>query len=193
MSQRPNVLFIMADQMRRDAMGCYGNPIVQTPNLDALSRRGVRFEHMYAAYPVCAPNRASIITGQHPHSNGVTGLSHRHKRLMLSPFKTTLPEVLDECGYHTAIEGKWHVAPYLPTGWYGYSERLSGILPKDFWIRSPDQALAFIEENRESAFYLELAPRALEALASAPAATRLTDADLAASLDQKSNQVDAAK
>ncbi len=110
----------------------------------------------FVAAPSCSPSRASIITGQHPHTSGVTGLSHRHKRLMLSPFKTTLPEVLDECGYHTAIEGKWHVAPYLPTGWYGYAERLSGMLPKDFWIRSSDAALAFIEENRSQAFYLEL-------------------------------------
>jgi N-sulfoglucosamine sulfohydrolase len=75
---------------------------------------------------------------------------------MLSPFKTTLPEVLGGCGYHTAIEGKWHVAPYLPTSWYGYAERLSGILPEDFWIRSSDAALAFVEENRSNAFYLEL-------------------------------------
>jgi N-sulfoglucosamine sulfohydrolase len=75
---------------------------------------------------------------------------------MLSPFRSTLPEILAERGYHTAIEGKWHVAPYFPTRWYGYQERLSGMLPKDFLIRSPEKALKFIEENRDQAFYLEL-------------------------------------
>jgi arylsulfatase A-like enzyme len=79
-SQRPNILFIMADQMRRDALGCYGNPVVQTPNLDALARRGVRFEQMYAAYPVCAPNRASIITGRYPTVHRLRANGMRWKR-----------------------------------------------------------------------------------------------------------------
>ena len=61
----PNILLLMCDQLRKDALGCYGNSVVQTPNIDALAAEGVRFERMYAAYPVCAPNRASIITGRY--------------------------------------------------------------------------------------------------------------------------------
>ncbi len=152
----PNIVLLIADDLGWRDLGCYGGRQIRTPNLDGLAAEGVRFHNAFVAAPSCSPSRASIITGQHPHSNGVTGLSHRHKRLMLSPFKTTLAEVLDHSGYHTAIEGKWHVAPYFPTGWYGYAERLSGILPKDFWIRSSDQAVTFIEENRSNAFYLEL-------------------------------------
>ena len=121
-----------------------------------MAAEGVRFASAFVAAPSCSPSRASIITGEHPHTNGVTGLAHRHKRLMLSPFHRTLPKILSEAGYNTAIEGKWHVAPYLPTGWYGYRERLSGILGRDFWIRSSDKAIRFIEENRDNAFYLEL-------------------------------------
>ena len=152
----PNIVLLVADDLGWRDLGCYGDRQISTPNIDGLAAEGVRFTNAFVAAPSCSPSRASILTGQHPHTSGVTGLTHRHKRLMLSPFKTTLAEVLDGSGYHTAIEGKWHVAPYLPTGWYGYAERLSGILPKDFWIRSSDEAVAFIEENRSNAFYLEL-------------------------------------
>jgi arylsulfatase A-like enzyme len=152
----PNIVLLVADDLGWRDLGCYGDRQISTPNIDGLAAEGVRFNNAFVAAPSCSPSRASIITGQHPHTSGVTGLSHRRKRLMLSPFKTTLPEVLDQSGYHTAIEGKWHVAPFLPTAWYGYAERLSGILPKDFWIRSSGEAIAFIEENRSNAFYLEL-------------------------------------
>jgi arylsulfatase A-like enzyme len=154
--ERPNIVLLVADDLGWKDLGCYGDEQISTPHIDGLAAEGVRFSNAFVAAPSCSPSRASIITGQHPHSNGVTGLSHRHKRLMLSPFKTTLADVLAQSGYNTAFEGKWHVAPYLPTGWYGYAERLSGILPKDFWIRSSDEAIAFIEENRSNAFYLEL-------------------------------------
>ena len=154
--ERPNIVLLVADDLGWKDLGCYGDEQISTPHIDGLATEGVRFSNAFVAAPSCSPSRASIITGQHPHSNGVTGLTHRHKRQMLSPFKTTLADVLDQSGYNTAFEGKWHVAPYLPTGWYGYAERLSGILPKDFWIRSSNQAIAFIEENRSNAFYLEL-------------------------------------
>jgi arylsulfatase A-like enzyme len=152
----PNIVLLIADDLGWKDLGCYGDRQISTPHIDGLAAEGVRFSNAFVAAPSCSPSRASIITGQHPHSNGVTGLSHRHKRLMLSPFKTTLAEVLGRSGYNTAFEGKWHVAPYLPTSWYGYAERLSGIMPKDFWIRSSDEAIAFIEENRSNAFYLEI-------------------------------------
>jgi len=152
----PNIVLLVADDLGWRDLGCYGDRQVHTPNIDGLAAEGVRFSNAFVAAPSCSPSRASLVTGQHPHTHGVTGLSHRHPRLMLSPFKTTLPEVLERSGYQTAIEGKWHVAPYLPTGWYGYAERLSGILPRDLWIRSSDEAIAFIEANRSNAFYLEL-------------------------------------
>ncbi len=154
--ESPNIVLLVADDLGWKDLGCYGDEQISTPHIDGLAAEGVRFSNAFVAAPSCSPSRASIITGQHPHTNGVTGLAHRHKRLMLSPFKTTLADVLDQSGYNTAFEGKWHVAPYLPTGWYGYAERLSGILPKDFWIRSSDEATAFIEENRSNAFYLEI-------------------------------------
>jgi len=152
----PNIVLFVADDLGWKDLGCYGDAQAITPNIDRLAGEGVRFTNAFVAASSCSPSRTSIITGQYPHTNGVTGLTHVRKRLMLSPFATTLPEVLSENGYNTAIEGKWHVAPYFPTGWYGYRNRLSGMLPKDFWIKSSDKALRFIEENKNNAFYLEL-------------------------------------
>jgi len=153
---RPNIVLFVADDLGWRDLGCYGDLQVRTPYLDALAAGGVRFSHAFVAASSCSPSRASVVTGQYPHTNGVTGLTHIRKRLMLSPFRITLAEVLRDAGYNTALEGKWHVAPYFPASWYGYEERLSGMLPGDFWIRSPDRALEFIEENRSNAFYLEL-------------------------------------
>jgi arylsulfatase A-like enzyme len=155
-AHRPNIILIVADDLGWNDLGCYGNRHINAPNIDVLASGGVRFTNAFVVASSCSPSRSSIITGQYPHNNGVTGLTHIRKRLMLSPFTTTLPEVLAEHGYQTAIEGKWHVAPYLPTDWYGYHERLSGVLPKDFWIRKSDNALRFLEENRSRPFYLEL-------------------------------------
>ncbi len=153
---QPNIVLIVADDLGWNDIGCYGNHQIRTPNIDRLAQEGVRFTNAFVTASSCSPSRASIITGQYPHTNGVTGLTHAHKRKMLSPFRSTLADALSTCGYCTALEGKWHVAPYLPTGWYGYRERLSGIMPSGFWIRASDKARRFIAENARNAFYLEL-------------------------------------
>ncbi|TVR57315.1 MAG: hypothetical protein EA426_12430 [Spirochaetaceae bacterium] len=68
---RPHVLFITCDQLRADTLGCYGNTVCRTPNIDALSASGTRFTECHTAYPVCAPNRAALATGRYPSLNGV--------------------------------------------------------------------------------------------------------------------------
>jgi arylsulfatase A-like enzyme len=103
---RPNILLLMCDQLRKDALGCYGNPVVRTPHVDALAEGGVRFEHMYAAYPVCAPNRASIITGRYPSVHRLRTNGQR-----LPEGEVTLMEVLRDAGYATYGAGKMHFGP----------------------------------------------------------------------------------
>jgi arylsulfatase A-like enzyme len=105
-TRRLNILLIMCDQLRLDALGCYGNTVVETPNIDALAREGVRFDNMFAAYPVCAPNRASIVTGRYP---SVHRLRTNGQRLPLS--ELTLMEILRREGYATYGAGKMHFGP----------------------------------------------------------------------------------
>ena len=106
MGHLPNILFIMTDQNRKDALGCYGNSVIRTPNIDDLAARGVRFERMFAAYPVCAPNRASIITGRYPSVHRL-----RSNGMRLPASETTLMQMLHAEGYATAGFGKMHFGP----------------------------------------------------------------------------------
>ncbi len=69
MADQPNIVLFMTDQLRRDALGCYGNEICKTPNLDAMAEQGVCFENAFTVSPVCSPSRASSMTGLYPHNN----------------------------------------------------------------------------------------------------------------------------
>ncbi|NIU08655.1 MAG: sulfatase-like hydrolase/transferase, partial [Phycisphaerae bacterium] len=66
-----NIVFIFADQHRHDAFGCAGNPLIETPNIDRLAGRGVRFTNAWCQSPICQPSRAALITGRYPHEVGV--------------------------------------------------------------------------------------------------------------------------
>ncbi|MHC4443545.1 MAG: sulfatase family protein [Planctomycetota bacterium] len=102
--RRPNVIILMTDQMRAQAMGCAGNQQVYTPNLDRLADEGVYLSNMIANNPVCCPARATIMTGMYPHRHGmiVNDLRFRERN-------RTLAEMLVDEGYATAFVGKWHL------------------------------------------------------------------------------------
>lgn len=100
----PNVVFVFADQWRSDAVGFAGNADVITPNLDRLAEESILFENAIAVTPVCAPWRASFLTGQYPLTNG---LFYNDKPL--SPQANTLGKVFKEAGYATGYIGKWHL------------------------------------------------------------------------------------
>ena len=104
MGERPNVLWLMCDQLRYHALACNGDPNVQTPNLDRLARDGVRFTNACTSYPVCTPARGALVTGQYNHVNGVA----RHGDL-LSPDRRTVAHAFRQAGYRTAWVGKWHL------------------------------------------------------------------------------------
>lgn len=103
---QPNFLFIITDQHRADHLGCYGNPIVRTPHIDSLARRGWRSERFYVANPACMPNRATLMTGRMPSLHKV-----RSNGIPLSLQATTFVELLREAGYLTACSGKIHLQP----------------------------------------------------------------------------------
>ncbi len=101
---RPNVLLIITDQQRADHLGCYGNPVLRTPNIDTLAAQGRRFSRCYVANPICMPNRASLMTGRMPSLHGV-----RHNGIPLSHEHVTFVELLAAAGYRTALVGKSHL------------------------------------------------------------------------------------
>lgn len=101
---QPNIVVVLVDQMRRDALSCAGDPNVRTPNIDALAARGMRFTAANSTFPACVPFRFSLLTGQYAHSRNVPALGYR-----LSPAERTLGEAVAAQGYATAYIGKWHL------------------------------------------------------------------------------------
>lgn len=100
-----NVLLVLADQLGAAWSGeSYGNPVVQTPHLDALAREGATFERCYTPSPLCTPARAALLTGRHPRQTGITALGQP-----VAP-ETTLADLFHQAGWRTACVGKWHLA-----------------------------------------------------------------------------------
>lgn len=103
---RPNVLFLMTDQMRADAFGADGNKVIQTPNLDRLAAEGARFRHAYSSVPSCTAARTTILTGLSPWNHGLLGYKH-----VGTHYEREMPRMLTEAGYRTIGVGKMHYHP----------------------------------------------------------------------------------
>ena len=101
---KPNIVFVFADQMRAHAMGCMGNKQVITPNLDKLAADGVLVTNAISCQPVCTPFRGHLMTGRYGHTTGVI-----HNDIKLPNSETTIAEVLKARGYQTGYIGKWHL------------------------------------------------------------------------------------
>ncbi len=107
MAQRkPNILFIMADQLRWDYLGCAGHPHIKTPNIDALAKRGVRFDRAFVQSPVCGGSRMSFYTGRYNITHGAT-----YNNFPLRIDEMTIGDYLKPQGYRTALVGKTHFKP----------------------------------------------------------------------------------
>ncbi|MEM9341966.1 MAG: sulfatase-like hydrolase/transferase [Pseudomonadota bacterium] len=107
MTKRPNFILFITDQHRADYLGCYGHPILKSPNIDSIAERGVAFDRFYVASPVCMPNRASLMTCRMPSSHGVT-----MNGVPLSKKNVTFVELLKDAGYRTALIGKSHLQTF---------------------------------------------------------------------------------
>jgi N-acetylglucosamine-6-sulfatase len=103
---RPNIVFILVDDLRWDELGCTGHPFVKTPNIDRIASEGALFRNAFMTTPLCSPSRASFLTGQYAHSHGIIDNVDRsagsHKLI-------TFPMLLNQAGYETAFVGKWHM------------------------------------------------------------------------------------
>ena len=106
-----NIVLIVSDDHGREALGCYGNPQVVTPNLDRLATEGTLFYNAFCSSASCSPSRATILTGLHGHSTGMYGLSHAVHHFSVFEKTKTLPQMLADAGYRTRRVGKAHYQP----------------------------------------------------------------------------------
>ncbi len=190
--EKPNVIFFLVDDLGWSDVGYQGSTGYRTPHIDSFAKRGVRFTQAYASCPVCSPTRASILTGQYPARLHLTDwlpgrknypfqkLQNCETAQHLPYHQRTLPAVLKENGYRTAIFGKWHLGeepdstklqgfdlhvPEWNRGWpnrtyfspYGMKGLEGG--PKGEYLtdRLTTEALKWVEENKDHPFFLYLA------------------------------------
>jgi len=181
-SSRPNIVFILADDLGWSQLGCYGSSYYETPNIDKLAAEGMQFNNAYAACAVCSPTRASIMTGKYPARLNLTDFIKGNDRTdykltqpkwqkFLPLEEVTIAEVFKEAGYRTAIFGKWHLSqdkrppeslPYNPDK-QGYDEYLVTYKPTSETNPEKDAhnvdsittaAIEFISKNRKNPFFL---------------------------------------
>src|SRR5215471_16021458 len=105
-SSRPNIVFILIDDLRWDELGCVGHPYLQTPYIDRIAKEGALFRNAFMTTPLCSPSRASFLTGQYAHTHGITD---NVDRAAASHQLVTFPALLNRSGYETAFIGKWHM------------------------------------------------------------------------------------
>jgi len=194
-----NLVFILTDNQGAWNLGCYGNPDIRTPAIDALAAGGMKFTRALSSNPVCSPTRATLLTGLIPSQHGVHSFLDQHFMMGPEAYNTldefrSLGEILQDAGYVCGLSGKWHLGDNLhaaegfsfwvtkPDGhtleFYDQSVIENGRVREevgyttDLWTR---KGIEFIEQNRQRPFFLFLAyngPYSLGALMSNPARNR---------------------
>ncbi len=191
MIQRPNVVVILADDLGYGDLGCFGNPVVRTPHLDALYREGVSLAQHYSASPLCAPARAALLTGRYNHRTGAVDVPSNRGLDRLSPRETTLADEFQAHGYVTGMVGKWHNGLHDPRhhpnsrGFHEFVGFLNGGMDYYEWVLDrngrpdpfdgryltdvfTDEAVGFVRRHCRESFFLYLAYNAPHAPLQAP-------------------------
>lgn len=139
MKSKPNVIFIMTDQQRRDCLGVNGNAILKTPNLDSIADDGVNFTGSFTSAIACVPSRACIMSGQYPHVNGVQTTAGGN---WLRPETPTLPGAFSAQGYRSVGVGKMHFSPW--TNLSGFDER---VIIESKYMEEDDEYRLYLKEK----------------------------------------------
>jgi arylsulfatase A-like enzyme len=182
---KPNIVFILADDLGYGDLGCYGQKHIATPNIDRLASEGIRFTQAYCGSTVCAPSRCALMTGKHMGHARIRG----NARVDLKPEDVTVAEVLKSAGYRTGIFGKWGLGTAGNEGapnrqgfdeWYGFLDQKHAHTqyPTQLWHNEQEvfldgnfgplrtdyahsiftqRALDFIEKSKDGPFFLYLA------------------------------------
>jgi len=146
---RPNFVLIVADDHGRE-LGCYGNPVIKTPNLDRLAAEGTRFEYAFCTTASCSPSRSVILTGMHNHANGTYGLQHSYHHFQSFSHIKSLPVYLSEGGYYTIQIGKLHVAPPEV---YRFDETIAKVNPRSP-VEMAERCRPVLEKLQDRPFFL---------------------------------------
>jgi len=130
-ARKPNIVFILADDLGNGNVGAYGSDNFKTPNIDALAKSGTIYERCFSA-PVCGPSRAELMTGRYAFRTGMTGNDKESAKIMAAATETMIPKVLKPAGYVTGQVGKWSQVPLEPGDW-GFDEYLRFQASGDYW------------------------------------------------------------
>jgi N-sulfoglucosamine sulfohydrolase len=147
--KRPNIILLVADDHGRGDLGCYGNSVVKTPNLDQLAAEGVRFTNAFCTTASCSASRSVILSGLYNHYNGQYGHQHAYHHFASFDYVRSLPVLLSRGGYRTARIGKFHVAPDEV---YKFDVQLPG--NERSAVQMANNCAKFIAEQDDRPFFL---------------------------------------
>lgn len=178
--QKPNIVYIFADDLGYGDLSCYGAKDINTPNIDQIAKEGIKFTEFYSASSVCSPSRAALLTGRYPQRMGINTVFFPESFTGIPDTEITIPEILKEKGYATGIVGKWHLGhhyQYLPLQqgfdeYFGipYSNDMESVVymrgnevesykVKQQYITKTytKEAQKFITKNKDNSFFLYIA------------------------------------
>ena len=178
--QKPNIVYIFADDLGYGDLSCYGAKDINTPNIDQIAKQGIKFTEFYSASSVCSPSRAALLTGRYPQRMGINTVFFPESFTGIPDTEITIPEILKEKGFATGIVGKWHLGhhyQYLPLQqgfdeYFGipYSNDMESVVymrgnevesykVKQQYITKTytKEAQKFITKNKDNSFFLYIA------------------------------------
>jgi len=178
--QKPNIVYIFADDLGYGDLSCYGAKDINTPNIDQIAKQGIKFTEFYSASSVCSPSRVALLTGRYPQRMGINTVFFPESFTGIPDKEITIPEILKEKGYATGIVGKWHLGhhyQYLPLQqgfdeYFGipYSNDMESVVymrgnevesykVKQQYITKTytKEAQKFITKNKDNSFFLYIA------------------------------------